>query len=105
MAILPEREQLFASIESFQRRAQSCSFPHTPDEVTKKEVQRFLDDKQKNAEFHPDMLALIFATVATGMQMGQYDRSGGRWDYNDLESTRMTSDALSRFLLWLCRRM
>lgn len=70
--------------------------------MTKKELQRFLDDKAKNAELHPDMLALIFATVATGMQMGQYDRSGGRWDWDNLERTRRTSDALSTYVVELC---
>ena len=93
VALLPEPDTLFSCLDSFQRRAQSCSFPHTPDEVTKKEVQRFLESKEKNAELYPDMLALIFATVATGMQMGQYDRSGGRWDKDDIERTRRTSDA------------
>ena len=97
MAILPAPDALFSYLDSFQRRAQSCSFPHTPDEVTRKEVERFLDDKEKNAELHPDMLALIFATVATGMQMGQYDRSGNRWNREDLERTRRTSDAFSKF--------
>lgn len=99
-AILPEPDMLFSCLDSFQRRAQSCSFPHMPDEVTRKEVQRFLDDKEKNAEVHPDMLALIFATVATGVQMGQYDRSGGQWNRDDLERMRRTSDALSGLPNW-----
>lgn len=98
VAILPESEALFSCLDSFQKRAQSCSFPHTPDEVTRKEVQRFLDSKEKNAGLHPDMLALIFATVATGMQMGQYDRSGNRWNRDDIERTRRTSDAFSSTL-------
>lgn len=71
--------------------------------MTRKEVQRFLDNKEKNAELHPDMLALIFATVATGMQMGQYDRSGSQWDRDDLEGTRRTSDAFSMFAISLLR--
>lgn len=95
VAILPDSDVLFSCLDSFQRRAQSCSFPHTPDEVTRKEVQRFLEHKENNAQRHPDMLALVFATVATGMQMGQYDRSGNCWKREDLERTRRTSDAFS----------
>ena len=95
VAILPEPDMLFSCLDMFQRRAQSCSFPHTPDEVTRKEVQRFLDNKERNAALYPDMLALIFATVATGLQMGQYDRSGEAWVQDDIEKTRRTSDAYS----------
>ena len=85
-------EEIFSILESFQRRGQSCSFPHTPDVVTRKEVERFLTDRDGNAETFPDMLALIFATMATGLQMGQYDRSGGKWDADAVEQTRRQSD-------------
>ncbi|TKA51261.1 hypothetical protein B0A49_12617, partial [Cryomyces minteri] len=76
---LPPRDELFGYLDAFQRRAQSCSFPHTPDEITRKEVERFLDDAEKNAFAHPDMLALIFAALAEGLQNGVYDKSGGKW--------------------------
>ena len=97
LQLLPVREELFACLELFQRRAQSCSFPHTPDEVTKKEVERFLADAERNANNFPDMLALIFATLATGLQMGQYDRSGGQWVKGAVEGTRNRSDAFRKF--------
>jgi len=90
--VLPAREELFDILDSFQKRAQACSFPHTPDEVTKREVERFLADTEGNAERFPDMLALIFIALATGLQMGQYDRSGGQWVAGAVEATRKKSD-------------
>ena len=80
LQLLPDQDDLFACLDLFQRRAQACSFPHMPEEVTKREVERFLADRERNANLFPDMLALIFATLATGLQMGQYDRNGGTWD-------------------------
>ncbi|KAK5110524.1 hypothetical protein LTR62_005716 [Meristemomyces frigidus] len=79
-------------LDAFQQRAQSCSFPHTPEEMTKKEVQRFLDDAESNATGHPDMLALIFMTLATGLQMGEWDRSGGAWVQGSMSETRQRAD-------------
>lgn len=80
LQLLPDQDDLFACLDLFQHRAQACSFPHMPEEVTKREVERFLADRERNANLFPDMLALIFATLATGLQMGQYDRNGGTWD-------------------------
>ena len=99
LELLPPREELFAWIDHFRRRAQSCSFPHTPQEVTKREVERFLDDAERNASHFPDMLALIFATLATGLQMGEYDRSGGEWVPGAVEAITKRSDAFSKDLL------
>ncbi|CAK4031782.1 transcriptional regulatory [Lecanosticta acicola] len=89
--LLRSHDLVYETVDIFQRRAQSCYFPHTPDEVTKREVERFLSDAEGNAEKYPDMLALIFATMATGMQMGVYDRHGG-WVAGAVEDTRRTSD-------------
>lgn len=90
--LLSSHDHVYECLDSFQRRAQSCYFPHTPDEVTKKEVERFLIDAEGNADKFPDMLALIFATLATGMQMGVWDKHGGAWVSGAVEKTRITSD-------------
>ncbi|SMY18640.1 unnamed protein product [Zymoseptoria tritici ST99CH_1A5] len=90
--LLTNHNEIFSCLDMFQRRAQSCYFPHTPDEVTRREVERFLDDKERNAEQYPDMLALIFATMATGMQMGVHDRCGGEWVAGAVEESRRKSD-------------
>lgn len=77
---LPKRDVLMPCIESFQKRSNATSFPHMPaQQVSKKEVERFLEDAERNAESHPDMLALVFAMLATGSQMGVWDRCGGQW--------------------------
>lgn len=99
--LLNSHEEIYACLDMFQRRAQSCYFPHTPeDEVTKKEVERFLSDVEGNAEKFPDMLALIFATLATGMQMGVYDVHGG-WVADVVEETRKKSDVYCEFYLMM----
>ena len=93
---LPKREKLFSILDSFQRRAQACSFPHTPHEVTKKEIGRFLDDAEVNASKYPDMLALIFATLATGLQMGEYDRNGEQWIEGSMAKTTKQADVFCK---------
>ena len=76
---LPPDGLIFMYLDEFQRRAQSCSFPHVPEECTKAEVQRFLADRHHNASVNPDMLALLFTTIAQGLQNGCYDVYGGEW--------------------------
>ncbi|KAL8850536.1 MAG: hypothetical protein Q9221_004493 [Calogaya cf. arnoldii] len=87
ITLLPkdQQETLFY-INTFQRRAQSCSFPHLPDQCTEIEVQRFLSNVKENSEQHPDMLALIFATLAQGVQNGVYDKYGGAWHGGAVET-------------------
>lgn len=77
--LLPSDDEVFRHLDQFQQRAQSCSFPHVPDEVTKKEVERFLADRRNNATKAPDMLALIFAALAVGVQIGVDDDDRRPW--------------------------
>jgi hypothetical protein len=101
LQLLPhDRQDLFDWLEIFSARAQSCSFPHMPDEVSKKEVGRFLDEVESNpasADNNSDMLALIFATIATGMQMGVHDRSGRRWVRGAMKASLSESECYRRF--------
>ncbi len=90
-----QQETLFY-INTFQHRAQSCSFPHLPDQCTESEVQRFLSNVKENSEQHPDMLALIFATLAQGAQNGAYDKLGGTWHGQVMESQCRMGDAFSK---------
>ncbi|KAK5130559.1 hypothetical protein LTR08_001939 [Meristemomyces frigidus] len=90
--MLAECDDLFEILDRFQRRAQACSFPHTPDEVTKREVERFLADGESNAQKYPDMLALLFATLATGLQMGEHDRCNGQWIAGETAKTQKRAD-------------
>ncbi|KAF2720916.1 hypothetical protein K431DRAFT_313004 [Polychaeton citri CBS 116435] len=89
---LPDKAELISSLDMFQHKAQSCSFPHVPDNTTKREVLRFLDDAEENAEKHPDMLALVFATLATGLQLGVYDRNGSLWVRGTTETAMQQAD-------------
>lgn len=77
--LLPSDDVIFQALQLLQNRAQSCSFPHVPDEVTKKEFERFLKNRKNNANNAPDMLGLMFMTLAVGMQIGAFDRNGGQW--------------------------
>lgn len=96
--LLPARDELFACLELFQRRAQACTFPQTPHELPlrTRDIERFLEDGHRNASNSPDTLALLFAMLATGLQMGQYDRSGGEWVEGAVEASRRQSDAYSK---------
>jgi hypothetical protein len=79
---LPQREELFECLNAFEKRVNVCSFPHVPLEITKSEVERFLDDPRRNAQMCPDTLALLFAAIALGGQHSVWDRSGGQWGAN-----------------------
>ena len=95
--ILPPKEDLYRYLDSFQRRVQSCSFPHAPDECTKNEVRRFLENVEHNAALHLDMLALLFITLAQGVQYGVYDKYGERWVAGAVEDESKKSDVYSKF--------
>jgi len=97
LELLPSDEEIFQHLEHFKRRAQSCSFPHVPDEVTKKEVERFLADRKVNANKAPDMLALIFAALAVGMQIGVYDRNGCQWLEASMAESHLAGKAWREF--------
>ena len=92
---LPDEDELSQYLESFQLRAPSCSFPHVLDESTTKEVDRFLADPRKNAELFPDMLALIFACLALGIQLGSWDRNDRQWIAESLETEASRGDVYS----------
>lgn len=88
--------EIFQHLDLFQQRAQSCSFPHVPDEVTRKEVERFMEDKKSNAMKAPDMLALLFATLAVGVQIGVFDRNGRRWLGAPMDKAHRDSECYRR---------
>ena len=89
---LPPRDEMLRYLDAFQLRAQSCSFPHVPEEITTKEIDRFLANAEDNAFRHPDMLALIFAALAQGLQTGVFDRSGGDWVEGAMEAEAWKGD-------------
>lgn len=105
--LLASPDEVYSCLDMFEKRAQSCYFPQTPDLLTRREVSRFLERTEDNAEAHPDMLALIFAMVATAMQMGVYDRHG-EWAEGAVDESRRRSDVYSTFIkcsLFLRRKL
>ena len=65
---------------------------HIPDQISKNEVKRFVRDKHTNSQRYPDMLALLLMTLAIGLQVGQFDRSGGKWVREDLDVSARAGD-------------
>lgn len=96
--LLPSGEDLHFYLGSFQRRVQSCSFPHVPEECTEAEIRGFLENVEHNAAVHPNMLALLFAALAQGLQDGVYDRNGEKWIAGSVEAESQKGDVYSRWL-------
>lgn len=90
--LLPSGEDLHFYLGSFQRRVQSCSFPHVPEECTEAEIRGFLENVEHNAAVHPNMLALLFAALAQGLQDGVYDRNGEKWIAGSVEAESQKGD-------------
>ncbi|KAI5195008.1 hypothetical protein E4T39_08399 [Aureobasidium subglaciale] len=70
---LPSRDNLFLYLESFSRKAQGFAFPYVPEELTQREVEHFLENIEENAEKVPDLLGLMFAALALGVQLDTFD--------------------------------
>lgn len=88
--ILPDRSELLEYLAAFEQRVHICAFPYLPIELTKTEMERFLDDPERNARMCPDMLALIFAAIALGAQHSVWDKAGEQWraEFVDAEAKR-----------------
>ena len=99
-ALLPPNDVIFQQLDLFERRAHDNSFPHVPDEMTRKEVERFLQDKETNASKAPDMLGLIFATLAVGMQIGVLDCNGGRWLEASVANAQSKGEVYRELCTW-----
>ena len=95
--LLPkDQQEISFYINAFQRRALSCVYPNLPDQWTEIEVQRFLSNVKENSDQHPDMLALVFATLAQGVQNGVYDKYGGAWHGGVMETECRMANAFSK---------
>ncbi|KAI5240746.1 hypothetical protein E4T42_08290 [Aureobasidium subglaciale] len=70
---LPSHDKLFLYLESFSKKAQGFAFPYVPEELTQREVEKFLENIEENAERVPDLLALMFAALALGVQLETFD--------------------------------
>jgi len=55
-----------------------------------------MDNVEHNAALHPDMLALLFATLAQGLQNGVYDKYDGKWIAGTVEAELKKGDVYSK---------
>ena len=72
------------------------SFPHVPDKVTEPEIRGFMENLEHNAALYPDLLALLFATLALGLQDGVYDKCGEKWTAGTVETESKKGDVYSK---------
>ena len=98
LKLLPSKQEIFACLNAFHCRAQSLSFPHIPEECTEQEIRRFLANIEHNATVHLDMLALLFCTLALGLQTGVYDKYGERWVAGAVEKELLQGDMWSEWI-------
>ena len=78
--VLPNKDEIIALLDAFEQYAAPLGmFPCLLEECSKSKVQLFLSNVEHNSQVHPDMLALLFATLALGVQCGTYDRCGSNW--------------------------
>lgn len=92
---IPLEGVISSCLQSCQDRAQAFSFPHVSASCTPAVVKGFLDNIEHNAQTEPDMLALLFATLAHGMQNGVYDRCGQTWIAGAVENSYRQGDVWS----------
>lgn len=74
---LPPRDELYHYLESFSTKARGFAFPYVPEDLSQKEVERFLENAEENADKVPDLLALIFAALALGVQLDMFENRQG----------------------------
>ena len=90
VALLPPQESLRACVNRFPQRAKSCYLPPTLQDfpMIQQEIEHLLDNSRRNTSPSPGTLALVFAMLATELQVRQYDMSG--------EGLRRGSDAYGK---------
>lgn len=91
---LPSQTERFRYLQAFERRVTIFAFPHVPLEVRSNEVERYLQDP-KNAEAYPDVLGLLFAALALGLQHSVWDRSNGSWVAGEMGKELKKGDVYS----------
>jgi hypothetical protein len=95
LRLLKDHDLVYTYLVTFQTHAHSCYFPDLPNDGSLSEFQRFLADAEANAIKHPDMLAVIFATMAAGLQVGVWSECGGQLNSASVYKARMCGDVYS----------
>ena len=94
--LLKDHELVYTYLAMFQHRAHSAYFPNMPNESSRSEFERFLVEAEANAVKFPDMLAVIFATMAVGLQVSLWNDSDGRWEADAVYKARMCGDVYGK---------
>lgn len=89
--LLPPPAEVLENAHFLQRRVQLCLFPLVLEDVTKR-IEYFLDDTERNATSMPDMLALVFAIQATGIQMNAFNHGNFHKQEGQLANPRGRSE-------------
>lgn len=91
--LLESHENLLSYLDTFADKAVGFAFPFLPENLSRREVEHFLQDREQNGVMYPDLLALIFAASALGIQMG-----GGDSDMGEQEDRSRRGDVFSECL-------
>ena len=92
-------QETVSYLDTYAARAELFPWPHLAQDVNKEVVERFVANFEHNATSFPDMLALIFAALATGLQRGIQDRSGQEWIPKAVESQSFKGDIFGETII------
>lgn len=96
LSALPSVPEAYLYFDSFQNQAQASISPGIPVEFNQADLDQFLADSERNALLRPDILALVCAMLAQGIQHGVYYRCNRRWVAGAMECDLRKGDALSK---------
>jgi hypothetical protein len=94
--LLPNSKDFSTFLSAFEYHAPLYYFPYLPEACHRKEVQQFLSNIEHNSLLHPDVLAVLFAALAQGVQSGLYDRWCGKWVPGAMQTEIKKGDVFSR---------
>lgn len=97
--LLPSKPDFHSLLRAFEHHAPLYYFPYVPEECTERGVDQFLTNPERNSLLHPDILALLFAALAQGVQSGLHDRCGGKWVPGAMDREMKKGDVFSEATL------
>ena len=75
--LLADKEELHTYLNAYESSAHSSTFSLSQEECSKARFELFLSNIEHNARVHPDLLALLFATLAHGRRYSLEDAQRG----------------------------
>ena len=71
--LLADKEELHTYLIAYESRTQSSTFALSQEKCSTARFELFLSNIEHNAHVHPDLLALLFATLAHGRRYSLED--------------------------------